>query len=431
MSVRPSLTPTTTIDVRYGIALQQIIDMDERNQILTTNVWLRQYWEDVHLQWDPDDYDGISTVNLPASSVWKPDVILYNTADDAMKGITETDVEIQYNGNVSWYAPAVFKSSCKINILYFPVDEQHCLMQFGSWSYAKSSMRLTNSSSAGDISSFIDNGEWELRGMPVQLIEKKYTCCDDLFPVLEFTVIIGRRSFFYIFNLILPCIVVTAMTILTFYLPAHAYEKLTLCITILLSLAVFLLMVAETMPPTSEVVPILSQYFLVTMIIVFLSILVSVIVLCIHHCGTHRGRVPEWLRRLAFEKLEPILCLTRCSKGESLDTNNQTPFRNYLGDRHNGGTHSMKLYERKLTNQTTSRKYKLYGLLETVGDLTKNIVDAYDKQDVERQIESEWIRVGYVLDRIALWAFSLITIIYSCLFFGKMYVMSYSSGNNE
>jgi len=31
--------------------------------------------------------------------------------------------------------PGIFKSTCKIDITWFPFDDQHCEMKFGSWTY--------------------------------------------------------------------------------------------------------------------------------------------------------------------------------------------------------------------------------------------------------------------------------------------------------
>lgn len=184
--------------------------------------------------------------------------LLSGRADDTFEGIMKTNAEIQYDGSVTWYAPAIFKSSCRINIKYFPFDEQSCLLQFGSWAFQTNQLDLINRSASGDVSSFINNGEWNLVGMPVTRTEAQYACCKYPFAVLDFNINIVRRSLFYVFNLLVPCMLVSALTMLCFYLPADAGEKVTLCITILLSLTVFLLLVAETMPPTSDVIPLIG-----------------------------------------------------------------------------------------------------------------------------------------------------------------------------
>ena len=53
----------------------------------------------------------------------------------------------------------------------------------------------------------------------------------------------------------------TALTLLSFYLPPESGERLTLVITNLLALTVFMLLVVEIIPATSETVPLISVYF--------------------------------------------------------------------------------------------------------------------------------------------------------------------------
>ncbi|CAL8388752.1 unnamed protein product [Arctogadus glacialis] len=67
-------------------------------------------------------------------------------------------------------------------------------------------------------------------------------------------------------------------------------------ITVLLSLTVFMLLVAEIMPATSDSVPLIAQYFASTMMIVGLSVVVTVLVLQFHHHDPHGGKMPKLVR---------------------------------------------------------------------------------------------------------------------------------------
>ena len=72
---------------------------------------------------------------------------------------------------------------------------------------------------------------------------------------------------FYTVNLIIPCMGISFLTVLVFYLPSDSGEKVSLAISILLSLTVFFLLLAEIIPPTSLVVPLLGKFVLFTMIL--------------------------------------------------------------------------------------------------------------------------------------------------------------------
>ena len=49
---RPVLEESDPVELQFGIDLQQIIDLDERNQLLQTNMWLTYNWIDANLVWN-------------------------------------------------------------------------------------------------------------------------------------------------------------------------------------------------------------------------------------------------------------------------------------------------------------------------------------------------------------------------------------------
>ena len=77
-SVRPVGNSSEPIVVVFGLSIHHIIDVDEKNQILTVNCWLSQVWNDTHLTWNASDFGGIDNIALPYDRVWRPDIILYN-----------------------------------------------------------------------------------------------------------------------------------------------------------------------------------------------------------------------------------------------------------------------------------------------------------------------------------------------------------------
>lgn len=57
------------------------------------------------------------------------------SADGEYVVTTMTKAILHHNGKVVWTPPAIFKSSCEIDVRYFPFDQQTCFMKFGSWTY--------------------------------------------------------------------------------------------------------------------------------------------------------------------------------------------------------------------------------------------------------------------------------------------------------
>ncbi|PKU47971.1 neuronal acetylcholine receptor subunit hypothetical protein [Limosa lapponica baueri] len=315
---------------------------DEKNQVLTTNIWLQmtdpkhaygkrmsfyyakwsEYWTDHYLQWNVSEYPGVKNVRFPDGLIWKPDILLYNSADERFDATFHTNVLVNSSG--------------------------HCQ-----------------------------------------------------------------------------------------YLPPG--------ITVLLSLTVFMLLVAEIMPATSDSVPLIAQYFASTMIIVGLSVVVTVIVLQYHHHDPDGGKMPKWTRiillnwcawflrmkRPGEDKVRPA-CQhkqRRCSlssvemntvSGQQSSNGNML----YIGFRGLEGVHCTPTTDSgvicgRMTCSPTDEENLLHSGHPSEGDPdlakileeVRYIANRFRDQDEEEAVCNEWKFAASVVDRLCLMAFSVFTII--------------------
>ena len=117
------------------------------------------------------------------------------------------------------------------------------------------------------MTNYQENGEFSLESFSSDYNITRYSCCEEPYPDIIFTLKLRRKTLFYTVNLIIPCVGISFLSVLVFYLPSDSGEKVSLSINILLSLTVFFLLLAEIIPPTSLVVPLLGKFVLFTMIL--------------------------------------------------------------------------------------------------------------------------------------------------------------------
>ena len=65
-------------------------------------------------------------------------------------------------------------------------------------------------------------------GVPGERHELYYDCCPEPYVDITFKIHIRRRTLYYFFNLIVPCVLISSMALLGFTLPPDSGEKLTL-----------------------------------------------------------------------------------------------------------------------------------------------------------------------------------------------------------
>lgn len=175
-----------------------------------------------------------------------------------------------------------------------------------------------------DLQDYYISVEWDIMRVPAVRNEKFYSCCEEPYPDIIFNITLRRKTLFYTVNLIIPCVGISFLSVLVFYLPSDSGEKVSLCISILLSLTVFFLLLAEIIPPTSLTVPLLGKYLLFTMVLVTLSVVVTIAVLNVNFRSPVTHKLAPWVQCFFIDILPKFLWIERPKKEDNEDNNKDT-----------------------------------------------------------------------------------------------------------
>uniref|UniRef100_A0AC35EXM4 Neurotransmitter-gated ion-channel transmembrane domain-containing protein n=1 Tax=Panagrolaimus sp. PS1159 TaxID=55785 RepID=A0AC35EXM4_9BILA len=190
-------------------------------------------------------------------------------------------------------------------------------------------------------------------------------------------------------------------------MPSDSGEKVTLGITSLLSTTVFLMLVADSMPPTSDALPLIGLYYGVTIFIVSLATALTVFTLNIHHTGFHGDPVPEVVQMIAFKYVAKFL-FANLSTQKYLTTNF-------------GGSRTSEPFVTGILQKRETAKKRVSFSHESVvstpngafhATIERNEMRLAEK-DRRNAAELEWQQVALVLDRFLLVVFVIGTLITS------------------
>ncbi|XP_047626467.1 acetylcholine receptor subunit gamma isoform X2 [Phacochoerus africanus] len=263
--LRPAEHDSDVVNVSLKLTLTNLISLNEREEALTTNVWIEMQWCDYRLRWDPSDYEGLWILRVPSAMVWRPDVVLENKSQT-------------YSTN-------------EINLQLSQEDGQTI-----EWIFI-------------DPEAFTENGEWAIRHRPAKML------LDEAAPAEEaghqkvvFYLLIQRKPLFYVINIIAPCVLISSVAVLIYFLPAKAGgQKCTVAINVLLAQTVFLFLVAKKVPETSQAVPLISKYLTFLLAVTILIVVNAVVVLNVSLRSPHTHSMARGVRKVFLRLLPQLL----------------------------------------------------------------------------------------------------------------------------
>ena len=284
--VRPVHHQNTTVEViihmAYGFTLDNV---DLLKEIAVGNLWLDVSWTDQFLTWNASDYDGVEYISVDSKDVWLPNLMLFSQRGKMYMLNHESigHALIWSDGKVRTYPVHYMDVTFDANVYKYPFDVHGCFVQIGSRSYTNNlvSIKWSESSVATINQTGYANGQWEIVNQQLENL----TFDDGVYAIdqIRYNFTLKRKWLFYVLNIMSPVAITSSLNILCFTLPSDSGERITLCISIYLTLAVFLNVVNSALPETSDEQAILSIYIGLQFLATTFTIIMTVITLKLYH----------------------------------------------------------------------------------------------------------------------------------------------------
>ncbi|XP_053115473.1 acetylcholine receptor subunit epsilon isoform X2 [Hemicordylus capensis] len=415
---------------------------NEKEETLTTNVWILHEWVDHRLDFSTEDFGGVPVLQVPADMVWLPDIVLENNIDGQFDVAYFANVLIYPGGNMYWLPPAIFRSTCAIEVTFFPFDWQNCSLVFRSKTYNAKEVQLGFSTGDSgelveqvdiDPEAFTENGEWAIQHRPARKVLAPMSGPEAPgYSEIHYFLIIQRKPLFYIINIIIPCVLISSLVVLVYFLPAEAGgQKCTVSISVLLAQTVFLFLIAQKVPETSLSVPLIGKYLLFVMGVATLIVMNCVIVLNVSLRSPSTHTMSEGLKHVFLEVLPRYL-------GSNLEPAGDDPWdaprprrRSSFGIMLKAEEYILKKPRSELLFEHQSRRHglrrepglrmlhgidvglthTLYKNLASMAPEIKECVDACNfiaestkDQSADSAEVENWVLIGQMMDKLCFWA---------------------------
>ncbi|XP_017312355.1 5-hydroxytryptamine receptor 3A [Ictalurus punctatus] len=306
--IRPVQQPWDVLNVKLGLTIAGIYDVNEKDQVIILSIVTTLDWEVPFLKWD-NATCGTNKISYPKSELWLPDIQIEEFVDEDRS----TDlpyVQLNYTGGVHLVQRKKVFATCDMDIYRFPFDVHTCSLTFQSYMLEEDEMSLTSKSREFiQRSSVTSDSGWILEEVTqvnntFNLTTKRY------FSSVRYNFTIKREASLYVVNLLVPSCFLSLLDMFSFFLPPHNVDRSAFKMTLILGYTVFLLITNDILPASGSKTPLINVFFSLSLALMVASLLETMFIVNVSNNANHYPRIPRWLHVLVLNYLARLLFMS-------------------------------------------------------------------------------------------------------------------------
>jgi cation transporter family protein len=273
------------LKVEASINVRNILDIDEKAQLVSLETTLRFFWKDTRITpkdeyLESEDSYGMYTSLNPsmANNIWMPDVFI-----DQAKAlriptyfVKPANIRVYNDSRIRYSSRINFDVACNMDFHMYPVDEQDCVIKFESYGLQNKQMQMNWQKDGLTVNPDIHLAQFEFRTM---LLEEYTTDYYDLqYPGLEIKLHLKRLIAYHVVQTYIPSTVFVILAWLSMFIPPESVPgRVGMGMTTMLTLTAMFSSVRNNVPKVSYI-SVLDLWMLMSILFVFSCLLEFIII---------------------------------------------------------------------------------------------------------------------------------------------------------
>jgi hypothetical protein len=248
VTVPPLESYKAPLSIAVNLTYFSVEDVDVESSTISIFVWLDMTWKDPRLAWLPGPDLCADVVQAHSSEIWIPHLDLYNQID-GVQALPQSNAIVFPDGSVHWRRNGNLRAICHfVGLGRIPFDNLGCQLIFGDLArFGFGHIEYVLKDGVGFAFSHIKPTYHQFQLQP-DMCEAGRTPENHLFYTLYFQ----RAESYYVFNIVVPTIILTYVSFGSFLLDFRVGERLSFVLALALVIVAQQIVTADLMPVSDE-----------------------------------------------------------------------------------------------------------------------------------------------------------------------------------
>ena len=238
------------------------------------------HWIDAHLKWNPLEYNNIEKVYFQQKEIWAPSIVVASSKNSEQINDLQSILTAENNSNVRMRSVKNVDIYCLYDVQYWPFDKSLCLVSIMVNYYTNEAVQV-HKSQQGDVVAVNKTAVWNIK------VISHSTLVSPGISVVMLCIELQRNPTFYLFSIILPIVCILVMNTFVFILPIESGERIGFSLTLMLATAVFLTVIADEIPKSSDPFPVICIFLFSAIVHGTLNTIVLILSMRIYYRKSH------------------------------------------------------------------------------------------------------------------------------------------------